>query len=199
MSLLRDLYEWMLAWADSPIAVPALFGLAFAESSFFPIPPDVLLIAMTLGRPEQGMWYAAVTTAASTLGGLFGYLIGWLGGRPLLLRWVGPARVQMIHDAFQKYEAWAIAIAGFTPIPYKVFTISAGAFYVNVRTFVVASILSRGARFFLVAGAIQLAGPRIKPFIERYFDALAMAFVALLIGGFWAVRWWHRRKRAAGA
>ncbi|MBI4354135.1 MAG: DedA family protein [Candidatus Omnitrophica bacterium] len=192
--MLRDLYHWVLSWAESPHAIWALGAMSFAESSFFPIPPDVLLMALTLAQPSQGLWFAAVTTAASVLGGLFGYLIGLFGGRPLLRRWIGESRMQQIHDTFQRYEAWAILIAGFTPIPYKVFTIAAGVFYVNPRVFVVASLISRGARFFLVAGTIQLFGPWMKAFIERYFDVLSVAFFVLLVGGFLMIR----RRRHAG-
>ncbi|MEJ2230081.1 MAG: DedA family protein [Nitrospirales bacterium] len=141
----KQLYDWMLSWADSPYGVPALFCLAFAESSFFPLPPDVLVIALTLGSPSQGWWYATVATMGSVLGGAFGYGIGWFGGRPLLLRFMGQARMDLVHQYFQRYEAWAILIAGFTPIPYKIFTIGAGAFYVDFRTFMVASVISRPA------------------------------------------------------
>ena len=138
--------------------IPALFLLAFAESSVFPIPPDVLLMALTLGNPSWGLYFAAIATAGSVLGGMFGYVIGWWGGKPLLLRLMGQDRVSRVHDTFERYEGWAILIAGLTPVPYKVFTIGAGAFYVNFRVFVVASLLSRGARFFLVAGTLQLIG-----------------------------------------
>ncbi|RMH03358.1 MAG: DedA family protein [Nitrospirae bacterium] len=191
--MFEELYHWMLSWAESPYAVPALFGLAFAESSFFPVPPDVLLMALTLGNPSWGMYYAAVTTAGSVLGGIGGYAIGWGGGRPLLRRLIGAERMQTIHDAFERYEGWAILIAGFTPVPYKVFTIGAGAFYVNFKIFVLASMISRGARFFLVAGAIQLLGPWMKALIEAYFNYFTVVFVLLLILGFIGVG--HRIKR----
>ena len=184
----KQLYNWMLSWSDSPYGVPALFCLAFAESSFFPLPPDVLVIALTLGDPSQAWWYATVATMGSVLGGAFGYGIGWLGGRPLLLKFMGQNRMDLVHQYFQRYEAWAILIAGFTPIPYKIFTIGAGAFYVDFRTFMVASIVSRGARFFLVAGAIQFMGPWVKELIEKYFNLFSIIFVMLLILGFWLVK-----------
>lgn len=188
MEIVQWIYEWMLSWAETPYAAWALFALAFAESSFFPIPPDVLLMALTLNRPEWGMFYALVTTVGSTLGGMFGYAIGWFGGRPLLLRLMGANRVAAIHERFQRYEAWAILIAGFTPIPYKVFTIGAGAFYVNFRVFVLASIVSRGGRFFLVASALQMMGPWMKDLLERYFNVFTVVLVALIVLGFFAVR-----------
>lgn len=186
--MLREAYEWMLSWADSPHAIPALFGLAVAESSCFPLPPDILLIALTLGHPSQGLLFAAVTTAGSVLGGMLGYLIGWVGGRPLLRWWVGEARMARLHALFQRYEAWAILVAAFTPIPYKVFTIGAGALYVNLGIFVVASIVGRGARFFLVAGTLQLAGAQMQGLIERYFDLFTILLLGLLLGGFLLLR-----------
>jgi membrane protein YqaA with SNARE-associated domain len=195
--VLEGLYAWMLGWADSPYGVAALFALAFAESSFFPIPPDVLLIALGLGHPEHSMLYAAVCTAGSVCGGMFGYGIGRVGGKPLLDRFVSPAKTRRIHDYFERYEAWAIGIAGFTPVPYKVFTISAGAFWVNFPRFVLVSFLSRGARFILVGGLIALYGEAVRHFIERYFNLLTVAFFILLAGGFWLT---HRHgKKAVGS
>lgn len=189
MELVKQLYDWMLSWADSPYGVPALFGLAFAESSFFPLPPDVLLIALALGNPANAWWYATVATFGSVLGGAMGYGIGFYGGRPVLKKIMGQERVNVVHDYFQRYEAWAILIAGFTPIPYKIFTIGAGAFFVDFKTFMLASVVSRGARFFLVAGAIQLFGPWIKEAIEKYFNLFSVVFIVLLGLGFWIVKY----------
>lgn len=189
----KQLYDWMLSWSESPYGVPALFCLAFAESSFFPIPPDVLIIGLTLGSPNLGLWYATVATVGSVLGGALGYAIGWYGGRPIAKKFMGQERMDLVHEYFQKYEAWAILIAGFTPVPYKIFTISAGAFYVDFKTFMVASLISRGARFFLVAGAIQLAGPWMKELIESYFNLFSIIFMVLLVLGFWVVR--HQSKK----
>jgi membrane protein YqaA with SNARE-associated domain len=180
----------MLSWSDSPYAVPALFLLAFAESSFFPLPPDVLLMALTLGDPSLGMYYAAVSTAGSVLGGMFGYGIGWMGGRPILQRFVGEERIQFIHDKFEQYEGWAILVAGFTPVPYKIFTIGAGTFFVNFRVFVLASLASRAGRFFLVAGTIQWLGPWMKEILEKYFNLFTVLFFILLGLGFYVV---HRQ------
>ena len=186
--MIQDLYHWMVSWSESAYAYPALFLLAFAESSFFPLPPDVLLMALTLGSPSWGMYFAAMTTVGSVLGGMFGYAIGWFGGRPLLLRVMGPDRVSTVHNTFERYEGWAIVIAGFTPVPYKLFTIGAGAFYVNFKIFVVTSLISRGARFFLVAGTLQLLGPWVKEVLEQYFNVFTIALVLLIGLGFWVVR-----------
>jgi membrane protein YqaA with SNARE-associated domain len=192
--VLEGLYAWMLGWADSPYGTLALFLLAFAESSFFPIPPDVLLIALGLGHPEQSLWYAAVSTAGSVFGGMFGYGIGRYGGKPLLDRFVATEKTARIHRYFDRYEAWAIGIAGFTPVPYKVFTISAGAFWVNFPRFVLVSALSRGARFVIVGGLIALYGEEVKHLIERYFNLLTVVFAVLLVGGFWLT---HRHGKKA--
>lgn len=185
---LRRLYDWVLSWAGHPYAPAALFLIAFAESSFFPIPPDVLLIALALGAPERGLRLALVTTAGSVLGGLGGYAIGHG-----LMASVGQAILDLyglheefgrIRDWYLTYDVWAVGVAGFTPVPYKVFTIAAGAFDMDVWRFTAASAVSRGARFFLVAGLIYYYGAPIKRFIDRYFNALTVLFTVLLIGFF---------------
>ena len=153
----------------------------------------MLIIGLTLGNPSFGLWYATVATIGSVLGGALGYAIGLYGGRPIAKKIMGQERMDLVHDYFQKYEAWAILIAGFTPVPYKIFTIGAGAFYVDFKTFMVASVISRGARFFLVAGAIQLVGPWMKEFIESYFNLFSIVFMVLLVLGFWVVR--HQSKK----
>ncbi len=186
--MLHALYQWMLSWSDSPYAAPALFLLALAESSVFPIPPDVLLMALTLGHPSWGLYYATLTTVGSVLGGMLGYLIGWWGGRPLLLRLIGQDRMSNVHDMFERYEGRAILIGGLTPLPYKLFAIGAGAFYVNFQVFVAASLLSRGARFFLVAGTLQLLGPWVKEFLERYFNLFTVILVTGLVLGYWMIK-----------
>ncbi|MDT8367249.1 MAG: YqaA family protein [bacterium] len=178
------LVEWVISWAQSPAGTTALFVLAFAESSFFPIPPDVLLISMALIRPDAAFVLALVCSAGSVLGGMFGYLIGWLGGRPLLHKVFSEKKIQAVKYAFEKYEVWAIAVAGFTPIPYKVFTLSAGTFEIPFKPFAAVSAVSRSARFFLVAGAIYLWGESVKHLLVKYFNWFSLVFMVLLIGGF---------------
>jgi len=191
--MLRRLYDWVLHWADTPYGAWALFLLAFCESSFFPIPPDILLIALAVAAPGKSIRYALVCSAGSVLGGCFGYLIGWrfmetIGNRIILFYDFGD-KFEYIKDLYQSYDAWAVAVAGFTPIPYKVFTISAGAFHINFPVFLLASLLSRSARFFLVGGLIYKFGPRIQSFIEKYFNMLAVAFTVLLIAGFIVIKY----------
>jgi membrane protein YqaA with SNARE-associated domain len=185
---LKGLIDWTLQWANTPYGPLALFVLAFAESSFFPVPPDILLIALGLLKPAFALWLAAITTIGSVLGGMFGYFIGIKGGKPILERLVKKEKIVLVHNYFEKYEAWAIFIAGFTPIPYKVFTIAAGVFYIDFKKFVLASILGRGGRFFIVATLIMFFGEQIKYFISKYFNIFSIIFVILLILGFYCLK-----------
>ncbi len=186
MHLLKRMYNWVLYWAQTPYGVPALFLLAFAESSFFPIPPDVLLIALSLSIPKNAFKYALVCSAGSVLGGTFGYLLGWQFwevAQGILFRYVDQTGFESVRHYFLEYEAWAVGIAGFTPIPYKVFTLAAGFMRTNFSVFIVASLISRSARFLLVATLIYFFGPPIREFIEKYFEVATLAFSALLVGG----------------
>ena len=191
--MLRRLYDWVLHWAATPYGTWALFLLAFAESSFFPIPPDVLLIALCVARPDRSLRYALVCAVGSIFGGCLGYLIGWqfmdtVGSR--IVDFYGlTQKVAYIETLYNTYDAWAVGIAGFTPIPYKVFTIAAGMFKIDFTVFVLASAVSRSARFFLVGGLIYLFGPRIQRFIDRYFNLLAVTFTVLLVGSFVLIKY----------
>jgi membrane protein YqaA with SNARE-associated domain len=174
--------------------MPALFVLALAESSFFPIPPDPLLVALCLGRPRRSLRFAAVATVASLVGGVIGYGIGF-GAWHMVQDWfftyvpgVSPHAFETVRGLYDRYDFWAVFLAGLTPIPYKVFTLSSGVFSINFGVFVVASILSRGLRFFVVAGLIHRFGPPIARFIDEYFDLLAWAFAVLLVGGFVVIK-----------
>ncbi len=186
--MLRRLYSWVLHWAETPYGSWALFLLALSESSFFPVPPDVLLIALAVSIPKKSFKYALICTVGSLIGGCLGYLIGWqfmvTVGEKIIQFYGLTHKMQYIKDLYMQYDAWAIGIAGFTPIPYKVFTISAGAFDINFTVFVITSAISRAARFFLVAWLIYLFGPKIKTLIDKYFNILAITFVVLLIAGF---------------
>jgi len=191
--MLRRLYDWVLHWAETPYGSWALFFLALAESSFFPVPPDVLLIALAISIPARSFRYALICSAGSLLGGVIGYLIGYQFMDLIGLRIVDfygfTQQYAAVGDLYNRYNAWAVGIAGFTPIPYKVFTISAGAFKINFIIFFIASAISRSARFFLVGWLIYKFGPGIKRFIDRYFNILAVAFVVLLIGGFIVIKY----------
>ena len=193
MKKLKQLYDWVLHWAHTPYGVPALFGISFAESSFFPVPPDVLQIALSISRPLKSFYYAFISSIGSVLGGIAGYGIGLflmdLIGVPILHFYGLETKYEVVQALFQKYDAWAVAIAGFTPIPYKLFTIASGAFDISFGVFVIASVLSRSARFFLVATLIYFFGQPIKEFIEKYFNLLTFIFFALLIGGFLAIKY----------
>lgn len=191
----RRLYDWTLAWAYRPSATIALFCLSFAESSFFPVPPDVLLLPLVMGNPKRWARYAGVCTLASVLGALAGYTIGWglwAAVDQFFYRYVPgftPELYRHVGELYEQNNFWVVFTAGFTPIPYKVITITGGAFKISLLPFVLASIASRGTRFFLEAILMRAFGPRIKPLIDRYFNLLSVVFVVLLIGGFVALKY----------
>lgn len=186
--MLRRLYDWTMSLARTRHAERSLAAVSFVESSFFPIPPDVLLIALALGLPHRSWRLAFVTTVGSVLGGIVGYGIGW-GLMASVGQWI--LDVYGLHEQFERirewylrYDVWAVLIAGFTPIPYKVFTIAAGAFDMDLWRFTAASAVGRGGRFLLVAGLIYFYGAPIKSFIDRYFNLLTVVFAVLLVGFF---------------
>jgi len=206
---LRRLYNWVLSWADTPYGSPALFVLSFMESSFFPIPPDVLQIALSAEKPKRSFWYAGLSLVGSVLGALLGYYIGvvlWDAAHEFFytylfsredFAWVAgdmaagidradpqyaeqPAKMGWYHI----YGFWAIFFASVTPFPpYKVFTIAAGVCRIAIPMFVIASVIGRGTRFFAVAALMFFFGPTIKVWIEKYFNLLAIILAVLLIGG----------------
>jgi membrane protein YqaA with SNARE-associated domain len=184
---LTSLFHWVESFADKPYGGAALFVFAFAESSVFPIPPDVLLIPLCLGDPSKAFWFAAICTAGSVLGGAFGYGLGLWGGRPLVRKLFRPERVAAVERLYGRYNAWATGIAGLTPLPYKLFTVSGGAFAIDFKIFMLASVLSRGLRFFAVAGLLYVFGEPIRVFIDDNLGWLSVAFVILLVLGFWLV------------
>ena len=189
---LRRLYDWTLSWADRPGGPVALFGVSFAESSFFPIPPDVLLIALALGRPRRALWFAFICTLGSVLGAMVGYAIGLVLfeqiGRPVLEFYGAMDKFGAVGELYRANLVLALGTAAFTPIPFKVFTIAGGAFGVPFLPFVAISAIGRALRFFAVATLIYFFGPPIKAFIDRYFNLLSIIFVVALVGGFVVVR-----------
>ena len=193
-NLIKRMYLWVLHWAETPYGTPALFGISFAESSFFPIPPDVLQIPLSLSKPKRSFYYATVSMIASVLGAILGWYIGyglWAALGPFFMNYV-PGVTQDNFDAVERlYNAYgfmAITVAAFTPLPYKVFTIAAGIFHVSLPVLIVASILGRSARFFTVATCIFFFGPTVKHYIDKYFEWATILFTVLLIGGFLLIK-----------
>jgi membrane protein YqaA with SNARE-associated domain len=190
---LKRLYYWIIKWAQTSYAVGALFALAVAESFFFPIPPDVLLIAMAIARPKKSFFYAGLCTLGSVLGGILGYFIGWqfmvtIGEKIIQFYNLGDKYLEVQH-LYQIYDIWAVGIGGFTPLPYKLFTISAGVFKINIFSFILASFVARGLRFFLVGGIFHIWGQKAQIIIERYFNWLATGFATMLILGYFFIKW----------
>lgn len=197
MKILRKLYDWVLTWADKPSGVKILGFMSTAEASFFPIPPDVLLIPLALGNRKKAIYYAFICSVCSVLGAIIGYSIGkWLwyielGTFSNFAEFFFKNIPGFSYDAFSRikilydeYNFLIIFTAGFTPIPFKLFTISAGAFDLNLPLFILASTVSRSARFFLVSYLIKIFGAPVKELIDKYFNLLAILFTVLLISGF---------------
>jgi len=195
----RRLYNWVIHFADTKHGSTALFCLSFAESSFFPVPPDVLLAPLALGAPKKWLRFALACSIASVLGGILGYCIGmflW----SMIGQWVyahlgsiglTETNFNIFQGWYDRYDFWIVFTCGFTPLPYKVCTISAGVANINFIGFLIASTVSRSARFFIVAGLMGWKGEKIRPFIEKYFNWLSLAFAVLLIGGFLVIKWLH--------
>lgn len=192
MRIFSSLYQRAMQWSRHRHAPWYLGGLSFAESSFFPIPPDVMLAPMSLATPSRAWRFALITTLASVAGGLFGYLIGHYGFdviEPWLRTTKYWASYEVAVDWFGRWGFWAVFIAGFSPIPYKVFTIAAGALSMALLPFALASLIGRGARFYLVAGLMAWGGPRMEAAMHRYVDRIGWAMVALLVIGGALYQW----------
>jgi len=190
----RALYDWTMHWADTPWSLTALFFIALAESSFFPVPPDVLLIAIVAANTRKWLPAALLCTGGSVVGALLGYYIGAslmpVLGQPIVDFYGAQAQWDRVVELYRgQWGIGFLAVAAFTPIPYKVATIAAGATGMQMVTFVVVSSLGRAGRFFLVAALLRIFGPPIRAFIEKNFDMLAIAFTVLLVGGFLVLRW----------
>jgi membrane protein YqaA with SNARE-associated domain len=193
MKIFRKLYDWGLKQAESPHAERALFWVAFIESSFFPLPPDVLLIAMVLSARSKWFRYFWICLAGSVIGGVVGYGIGfgaWQAVQGWFFAHVFSESVFIkVQNLYQSHDFWVIFAAGFTPIPYKIFTIAAGVASIDLTRFILASIVGRGARFILVTGLLYLFGERMRLFIEKYFNLVTVAFFILLVGGFYILKY----------
>ncbi len=194
MNFFRNLYDWVLHWAETPYGPLALFSLALAESSIFPLPPDPLLIALCLGAIKKSWRFALYTSLASIMGGMIGYFIGyslWGLVDSFFFNYV-PGFTESLFNRvmsnYHEYGFWYVFAAGFTPIPYKVFTIASGVFKLNFFLFFLASTISRSLRFFAVAALFRRFGPGIKIFIDKYFNLLALLFFILLFGGFLIIK-----------
>ncbi len=188
LSMLQRVYNRCMEWIQTPAGVWALFFIALAESSFFPIPPDVFLIALCVGAPKKSFKFALICSVGSVLGGALGYGLG-LGfmdtvGQSILNLYGLQDKYAVVQELYQQYDALAVGAAGFTPLPYKLFTITAGAFKIDFVTFMVVSLVARSARFFLVSALIYKFGAPVQHFINRYFNILTLVFLGLLIGGF---------------
>ena len=201
MKFIRVIYDWVLSWSEKPSGPTALGVMSMTEASFFPIPPDVLLIPMALGNRDKAIRFAIICSVCSIIGAMIGYGIGHF------IWWAEPGQFtgfaqfffdhipgftilafSKIQTLYEKWNFWIVFTAGFTPIPFKLFTISAGAFKINFAAFVLASLVGRSARFFLVSGLIKKFGEPIHGFIDNYFNILAIALTLLLFGGFLMVK-----------
>lgn len=193
--LMKRLYNWVLHWADTPYGTPALFILSFAESSFFPIPPDVLQIALSISKPRRSFYYATVSGTASVLGAILGWYIGyafWAATQGFFFNWIPGFTPELFHAVEIRYNQnafLAIAFSGFTPIPYKIFTIAAGVCNVSLQVLIIASILGRFGRFYLVAACIFFFGPKVKELLDKYFGLITFLLAAAIIAGFAVIKY----------
>ncbi len=191
--MMRKIYDWMMRLAGSERAPSALFWVSFIESSFFPIPPDVMLVPMCLARRDKAWWYATIATVGSVLGGILGYAIGYYFyealGEPILKFYGKADKYNEFRSVFNDYGVWIIIVKGMTPIPYKLITIAAGLSHMALVPFMIASIIARAMRFFLVAGLIYWFGAPIQEFIERRLTLVTTVFVVGLVGGFVAFKY----------
>ena len=191
--MFRALYDWTLRLAGHRHAVRSMAAISFCESSFFPIPPDVMLVPMILARREQAYWIATVCTISSVLGGVLGYAIGYFlwdtVGQWLIDLYQMAERMEALRLLYAEWGAWVILIKGLTPIPFKVVTIASGFFAFNFPLFVLLALITRGARFFLIAWLLKRYGAPMQAFIERRLTWIGWVLLALLVGGFAALAW----------
>ena len=181
ISLFKDLTDWVVGFADSDWSALVLAVNSFVESVFFPVPPDALLIGISLRQPEMSLWLAALATVSSVSGAVVGYWLGRRVGRPLLYRLVPQSKVVAVERMFQRHGTWAVLVAAITPIPYKVFTITAGILELDMRSFIIASLIGRGVRFFTLGGLLYVYGDSIEDFIGENFDIITVGTAAALL------------------
>lgn len=185
---MRRIYDWMMRKAADERAPHALFWVSFAESSFFPIPPDVMLIPMVLANRAKAWWFATLATLGSVIGGVFGYAIGYFVGLPIIDYVTSPETYEKAKLLFDEWGVSILIVKGMTPIPYKLLTITAGVLKMNLVAFIAASVVARAMRFFLVAGLLYWFGGPIRDFIEERLTLVTTVFAVLLVGGFVAVK-----------
>ena len=195
MNFLRKIYDLVLKWSASKNAVYYLFAVAFIESSFFPIPPDIMLIPMILAAKDNAWRYAGIATIASVLGGYFGYAIGMfffeIIAKPLIEFYHLMPQFEEFKSYYAQYGSWIVFGAGITPFPYKIITIASGAVSLNLTVFTIASVLARGLRFYIIAALLYKFGTPMKSFIEKNLGLLSILFFIALITGFYAVKFLH--------
>ncbi len=190
--MLKKLYDWVIHWAETKYGVPVMAFIAFIESSFFPVPPDPLLMALGLGKPKKAILYAIICSIASIAGGIVGYLIGWTIWESVsgffFTYLFSPDTFNYVGEKYNENAFLAILGAAFTPIPYKVFTITAGVFKINLATFILASSIGRSARFLIEGSLIYFFGEKIRDFIEKYLNLLSIIFFILLLVGIYITK-----------
>lgn len=190
--MLRKIYDYTLKLAEKPHALLALFAISFIESSFFPIPPDILIVPLVLATPKKWMKIALTCTVASVLGAFLGYAIGYFAyegiAKPILTTYGYLTQFEKFQGWYNTHGTWIVAAAGFTPFPYKVITIASGAVSLNLFVFTIASIVSRGARFFFLSWLLYKFGPKIKPFLEKHLGLLTALFFLLIFLGFYVLK-----------
>ncbi len=196
MELLHDLSDWLLGFADSEWAVAVLLITSFAESIFFPIPPDPLLLAVALVQQPLAILLGVLVAVASVAGAVVGHSLGMRLGRPLLVRMFSEGRISYVDRLFERYGVWAILIAAFTPVPYKVFAVAAGVWRMDRRKFIIASAIGRGARFGTIGVMVFFFGQQIETFLTQNFEILTVGVTAaaLALGAAWYIFRRHRRK-----
>jgi membrane protein YqaA with SNARE-associated domain len=195
-TMIHAISDWTLAWAQTDMAEVALFVIALAESSFFPIPPDLLLITMAAAKPVGALYFAALCTIGSVLGGGLGYGLGMWAGRPFVESFFSAERIQKVETLFHRYHVGAIALAAFTPIPYKVFTLAGGVFRIPFVPFMLVSLVGRGARFFIIGFLFYFWGDSIRTWIEAHLEWLTLGLSASLLALIFGYKIWSGRRKS---